>query len=48
MYKFHDYYNNNNLFKEGFLIGSGFAFIISGSICILIGALKIINNGLEK
>jgi len=39
MYKFHHYYNNNRLFKAGFLIGTGFSFIISGSI---LGSIIII------
>ena len=37
MYKIRDYYNNSNLFRVGFLIGTGLAFIISGSIIIILG-----------
>ena len=34
MYTIVDYFNNNNLFRAGFLIGSGLAFMISGAISI--------------
>lgn len=37
MYKFYQYYNNNNYFKSGFLIGAGLAFTFSGTIFVLIG-----------
>lgn len=44
----YNYYNNNNLFKAGFLIGAGFAFMISGSLMSLLGSYNMIKYGFEK
>ena len=35
MYTIVDYFNNNNIFRAGFLIGAGVAFMISGATSIL-------------
>ena len=43
-----DLYKNNNLFKASFLIGSGFAFMLSGSIFVMVGGYTIIKNGFQK
>ena len=34
MYTIVDYFNNNNIFRAGFLIGFGVAFMISGATSI--------------
>jgi hypothetical protein len=41
-------YNNNSLFKAGVLIGSGFAFMISGALMGTIGCYSMIKYGFEK
>jgi len=45
MLTIYHYYKHNNLFKAGFLIGAGFAFVISGSIMVLFGNYNIIKYG---
>jgi hypothetical protein len=37
MYTIVDCFNNNNMFRAGFLIGAGVAFIISGATSIWFG-----------
>jgi len=39
---------NNSLFKAGVLIGSGVAFIISGTIMMTLGYYSLIKYGFEK
>ncbi len=34
MYTIVDYFNNNNIFRAGILIGAGVAFMISGATSI--------------
>jgi hypothetical protein len=41
------YYNNNNLFKAGFLIGAGLAFMISGTMFSVLGSYHMIKYGFE-
>ena len=48
MYTIYHYYNHNNLFKAGFLIGSGFAFMFCGSMFVLLGNYSVIKYGFEK
>jgi hypothetical protein len=48
MYSVFHLYKNNNLFKAGFLIGSGFAFMLSGSIFVMTGGYSIIKYGFQK
>ncbi len=43
-----DLYKNNNLFKAGFLIGAGFAFMISGTINLLFGSYYMIKHSFLK
>ncbi len=43
-----DLYKNNNLFKAGFLIGSGFTLIICGSVIVMSGTLNMIKYGFQK
>ena len=48
MLTIYHYYNNNHLFKAGFLIGAGIAFMISGTVLSLLGSYHMINYGFEK
>jgi hypothetical protein len=48
MYTIYNYYNNNHLFKAGFLIGAGFAFMISGTINLFFGSYYMIKHGFFK
>lgn len=48
MHTIYHYYNNNNLFRAGFLLGSGFAFMICGSIMSVLGSYNMIKYGFEK
>ena len=45
MHTIYHYYNSNNLFKAGFIIGAGFAFMISCSLMSLLGIYIMINYG---
>ncbi len=48
MYRIYHYYNNNNLFRSGFLIGTGITLIICSLIYMLSSCYIVINYGLEK
>jgi hypothetical protein len=48
MYTIYNHFNNHHLFRSGFLIGSGIAFIISGSIYLLFGSYYMIKYGFEN
>ena len=41
-------YKNNTMFKAGILIGSGLAFMLAGSIFVMIGGYTMIKHGLKK
>lgn len=48
MHTFLALYKNNNLFRSGVLIGSGLAFMLSGSIFVIVGGYTIIKIGFQK
>lgn len=43
-----NFYKNNNMFKAGFLIGSGLAFMLAGSIFVLIKGYTMIKMDCKK
>ncbi len=48
MFTIYHHFNNSHLFKSGFLIGAGMAFIISGTLNLLFGTYYMIKYSFEK
>ena len=48
MYTIYNNFKNHNLFRSGFLIGDGIAFLISGSLNLLFGSYYMIKYGFDK